>query len=440
MSEASAVSETARREAVRAGSGGWDWVDTTVWTERMLAALENGVTGGKWYSLMDKVYSPRVLEASWQRVRRNRGAAGVDRVSVERFAGQAEHYLEELSEALRTGTYRPQAVRRVEIPKGDGGVRPLGIPTVKDRVVQGALKAVLEPIFEREFRPSSYGFRPGRGCKDALRAVDGALREGFTWVVDADLARYFDSIPQAPLLARVAERVSDGRVLALIESYLGQEVLHGLERWTPTAGTPQGAVLSPLLANLYLHGLDEALEQAGHRLVRYADDFVVLCRTQAEAEAALARVRRWVEANGLRLHPDKTHVGNCLEPGQGFEFLGYRFEGGRRDVRRKSLQALKDRIRQRTRRTRAVALERIVAELNPMLRGWFEYFQHAHRWTFPRIDGFVRRRLRALLRKREKRPGFGRCSHDHRRWPNAFFAGLGLFTLTEAHRLARQSR
>lgn len=440
MSEASAVSETTRREAVRAGSGAWDWVDTTVWTERMLAALENGVTGGKWYSLMDKVYHRRVLEASWQRVRRNRGAAGVDRVSVERFAGQAEHYLEELSEALRTGTYRPQAVRRVEIPKGDGGVRPLGVPTVKDRVVQGALKAVLEPIFEREFRPSSYGFRPGRGCKDALRVVDGALREGFTWVVDADLARYFDSIPQAPLLARVAERVSDGRVLALVESYLGQEVLHGLERWTPTAGTPQGAVLSPLLANLYLHGLDEALEQAGHRLVRYADDFVVLCRTQAEAEAALARVRQWVQVNGLRLHPDKTHVGNCLEPGQGFEFLGYRFEGGRRYVRRKSLQALQDRIRQRTRRTRAVALERIVADLTPMLRGWFQYFQHAHRWTFPRIDGFVRRRLRALLRKREKRPGFGRCSNDHRRWPKAYFAGLGLFTLTEAHRLARQSR
>jgi len=406
----------------------------------MLAALDNGVTGGKWYSLMDKVYSRRALEASWQRVRRNRGAAGVDRVSVERFAGQAEHYLEELSEALCTGSYRPQPVRRVEIPKGDGGVRPLGIPTVKDRVAQGALKAVLEPIFEREFRPSSYGFRPGRGCKDALRAVDGALREGFTWVVDADLARYFDSIPQAPLLERVAERVSDGRVLALVESYLGQEVLHGLERWTPTAGTPQGPVLSPLLANLYLHGLDEALEQAGHRLVRYADDFVVLCRSQTEAEAALAGVRRWVEANGLRLHPDKTHVGNCLEPGQGFEFLGYRFEGGRRTVRRKSLQALKDRIRQRTRRTRAVALEQIIEELNPMLRGWFQYFQHAHRWTFPRLDGFVRRRLRACLRKREKRPGFGRCEQDHRRWPNAFFAGLGLFTLTEAHRLACQSR
>ena len=180
MSEASAVSETAKREAVRASSGGWDWVDTTVWTERMLAALDNGVTGGKWYSLMDKVYNRRVLEASWQRVRRNRGAAGVDRVSVERFAGQAEVYLEELSEALRAGTYRPQPVRRVEIPKTDGGVRPLGIPTVNDRVAQGALKAVLEPIFEREFRPSSYGFRPGRGCKDALRAVDGALREGFT--------------------------------------------------------------------------------------------------------------------------------------------------------------------------------------------------------------------------------------------------------------------
>jgi RNA-directed DNA polymerase len=406
----------------------------------MLAALGNGVKGNKWFSLIDKVYRLRTLEAAWQDVRGNKGAAGVDGQSIERFEAHASDYLYELSEALKEGSYRPEAIKRVEIPKGDGRHRPLGIPTVKDRIVQAAVKRVIEPIFEQAFLPMSHGFRPGRGCKDALREVDELVKAGHTWVVDADLQGYFDSIPHERLLNRVEERISDGKVLKLLQGWLEQDIVKGLERWSPTSGTPQGAIISPLLANLYLHPLDERMQAKGYRMVRYADDSVILCRSEDEAQAALAEMQRWVEENGLRLHPDKTHVGNCTEEGQGFEFLGYRFEAGRRWVRKKSLKALKEKIRAKTRRTRGESLARIIADLNPMLRGWFGYFRHAHRWTFEPIDGFIRRRLRAILRKQSKRPGRGHCHADHCRWPNRFFAEAGLFTLNEAWLLASQSR
>ncbi len=406
----------------------------------MVSALDNGVTGGRWYSLMDKVYAPATLAAAWARVRANRGAAGVDGVSIERFAARSEVYLAELATALRTGTYCPQAVKRVEIPKDDGRTRPLGIPAVKDRIVQTAVKLVIEPIFEAVFQPTSYGFRPGRGGHEALREVDGLLKDGFCVVVDADLAGYFDSIPHEALMARIEERISDGRVLALLRGFLEQDILRGLERWTPTAGTPQGAVISPLLANIYLDALDAHMAALGHRMVRYADDFVVLCQSREEAEAALAQIRAWVLANGLALHADKTQVGDCRQPGQGFEFLGYRFEAGRRWVRRKSLTRLKERIRAKTQRSRGESLARIVADLNPLLRGWFGYFRHAHPYTFEAVDGFVRRRLRALLRWQEKRPGFGRCLADQRRWTKAFFAQAGLFALHTAWLGARHSR
>jgi len=406
----------------------------------MVSALENGVKGGRWYSLMDKVYAPAALSAAWTRVRANGGAAGVDGVSVERFAARSEVYLAELGAALREDRYRPQAVRRVDIPKGDGRTRPLGIPAVKDRIVQTAVKNALEPIFEAAFHPASYGFRPGRGCRDALREVDRYLKEGFTFVVDADLEGYFDSIPHERLMERVAERVSDGRVLALLRGWLGQDVLKGMERWTPTAGTPQGAVISPLLANIYLHPLDERMAALGHRMVRYADDFVVLCESREAADAALAEIRRWAAENGLRLHPDKTQVGDCRQPGQGFDFLGYRFEAGRRWVRKKSLARFKDGIRAKTRRTRGQSLARVVADLNPMLCGGLGYFKHAHPYTFYRADQFVRRRLRALLRKQARRPGSGRTLADHLRWPNAFFAAAGLFALHAAWLTARHSR
>ncbi len=291
----------------------WDWVEASVWTERMLAALGNGVKGGKWFSLIDKVYDRRTLEAAWKRVAANRGAAGIDQVSVKHFKARKDRYLQELEKDLRKGRYRPEPVRRVYIPKGKGQTRPLGIPTVKDRVVQAALKIVLEPIFEREFLPMSFGFRPGLGCKDALRRVDYLIKKGYTWVVDADLKSYFDSIPHEQLLKRVKEKISDGRVISLVESFLNQDIMEGMKRWSPTAGTPQGAVLSPLLANLYLHLFDALMTESGRKVVRYADDFVILCQSKAEAEAILAEVQRWTKANGLTLHPDKTHVGNCLE-------------------------------------------------------------------------------------------------------------------------------
>ena len=311
----------------------WDWVDRTVWTERMLAALGNGVKGNKWFSLIDKVYRQSTLQAAWEQVKVNRGAAGIDRKSIEGFAANAEKYLNELAKDLQEDRYQAQAVRRVDIPKAGGKTRPLGIPTVKDRIVQTAVKRVIEPIFENEFLPTSYGFRPGRGCKDALREVDKHLKEGYTHVVDADLKGYFDSIPHPLLKERIEERISDGRLLELLAGWLRQDIVKGLERWTPTGGTPQGAVISPLLANLYLHPLDERMARLGYRMVRYADDFVILCQSAEQAQRALNEVNVWVNANGLTLHPDKTHVGNCLLEGQGFEFLGYRFEAGKRMVR-----------------------------------------------------------------------------------------------------------
>ena len=411
-----------------------------VWTERMLSALGNGVKGGKWFSLMDKVFAPKTLALAWKKVRANRGAAGVDGQSIERFAAKAELYLAELATALRTGTYRPEAVKRVEIPKGDGKTRPLGIPTVKDRIVQQAVRLVIEPIFEAEFAEGSYGFRPGRGCHNALGEVDRLLKAGDTYVVDADLKSYFDTIPHARLMARVEERISDGRVLDLIRGWLNADILQGLERWTPTGGTPQGAVLSPLLANIYLHPLDVALAERGFHMVRYADDFVILTRTRAEAEEALALVETWVTENGLTLHPTKTHVGDCRQPGQGFEFLGYRFEAGQRFVRKKSLDRLKETIRGKTQRTRGQSLGFVVADLNRTLRGWFGYFKHAHPRTFRMLDQMIRRRLRAVLRKQEKRPALGLCRDDHRRWPTTFFADQGLFALHTAWASARQSR
>jgi RNA-directed DNA polymerase len=406
----------------------------------MLSALDNGVKGGKWYTLVDKVYAPATLAVAWGKVQANHGAAGVDGQSIERFAAKAEPYLAELGAALRDGTYRPQAVRRVDISKGDGRTRPLGIPTVKDRIVQQAVRLTLEPIFEAQFAEGSYGFRPGRGCHDALREVDCLLKEGHSHVVDADLQSYFDTIPHARLMERIEEKVSDGRVLDLIRGWLAADILKGLERWTPVEGSPQGAVISPLLANIYLDPLDRLLAARGYHMVRYADDFVILTRSQAEAEAALALVGGWVAQNGLRLHPEKTRIANCRKKGNGFEFLGYRFERGRRHVRRKSLDRLQETIRHKTRRTRGQSLAVVIADLNRTLRGWFGYFKHAHPSTFIKLDQMIRRRLRAYLRKQAKRPGLGICRADHQRWTNAFFANAGLFALHTAWQTARRSR
>jgi len=438
-SQAPVVPEKATQGAETQGRD-WTWAEAAVWNERMLAALGNGVRGGKWFSLIDKVYRPQTLKAAWHKVKGNAGAAGVDGQSVKQFGWRAESYLAELEQALEAEEYQPEPIKRVEIPKAGGKKRPLGIPAVKDRIVQTALKLVIEPIFECQFEESSYGFRPQRSAKDALREVDELIRQGYTHVVDADLESFFDTIPHAALMRQIEERISDGRVLELIGLFLSQDIIQGMKRWTPTGGTPQGAVVSPLLANIYLHPLDRQMKQQGYRMVRYADDFVVLCRTVQQAQAALEEVKSWVAQNGLRLNADKTHVGDCRQAGQGFEFLGYRFEAGQRWVRPKSFKALRERIRVKTQRTRGDSLAKIIGDLNPMLRGWFHYFKQAHPLVHEMTDGFIRRRLRALLRKQEKRPGRGRCLDDHLRWSNAFFATQGLFTMITARELARQSR
>ena len=439
--EALAVSETAKRDADALGSCVQrKTASASIWTEAMLAALQKGVKGGKWHSLIDKVYRIETLELGWNQVKKNAGAAGVDQISVERFAQRKDDYLEELSQQLKEGSYNPEAVRRVYIPKGGGQERPLGIPAVKDRVVQAALKLVIEPIFEHEFEVGSYGFRPGLGCKDALREVDRHLKEGKSWVVDADLKSYFDTIPHDRLLEKVEKRIADGGIVKLLKVFLKQDIMEDMKRWTPIKGCPQGAVISPLLSNIYLHELDVEMRERGHRMVRYADDYVVLCNSQEETETALSRIRGWVDTNGLSLHPDKIHIGDSRIEGQGFEFLGYRFEGGRRYVRKKSLMVLRDKIRAKTKRTRGQSINQVIESLNPILRGWFGYFKHAGRTVFQNVDGFVRRRLRALLRKQQRRPGQGRCLNDHKQWPNTFFANHGLFMMYEAHGIACQSR
>lgn len=417
--------------------GRWWWTEPVVWTRRMLAALEKGVRGGRWYSLMDKVYRLRTLYRAYERVARNKGAAGVDHVTVKEFTRRLEWNLERLSESLRLGTYRPQAVKRVWIPKpGSRERRPLGIPTVRDRVVQTALRIVPEPIFEQRFAEQSYGFRPGRGCKDALRRVDELLGEGYRYVVDADLKSYFDTIPHERLLSLVGERVSDGVVLQLVASFLEQGILDGMSSWTPEEGTPQGAVISPLLSNIYLDPLDQLMARRGFQMVRYADDFVILCRTRREAERALALVQEWTASAGLRLHPEKTRIADAQE--EGFEFLGYLFRGGRRLVRPKSLKRLRAVLRPKTRRTVGRSLESVITDVNRTLRGWFAYYKHAPAPTFRVLDAWLRGRLRSLLRHR--RGGRGRSrGTDHQRWPNAFFTASGLYSLTAAHALACQS-
>jgi RNA-directed DNA polymerase len=405
----------------------------------MLAALERGVKGGAWFSLIDKVYASGNLRSAFSKVKTNRGAAGCDHQTITMFEARREANLENLSEQLRCGTYRPRPVKRVHIPKpGRRETRPLGIPTVRDRVVQTALGNVIEPIFERDFAEQSYGFRPGRGCKDALRRVDELLKAGDTHVVDADWESYFDTIPHGPLMGRVAGKVADGRVLQLMESFLTQGVMDGLHKWTPQSGSPQGAVISPLLSNVYLDPLDHLMASEGYEMVRYADDVVILCRNVEDAQVALLRVKQWTEEAGLRLHPGKTRVVDANE--EGFDFLGYHFEQDKCWPGWKSLQKFKAAICPKTRRRNGRSLRATIADVNRTTHGWFAYYKHTRRPSvFRTLDGWTRRWLRRILTKRLKKKRHNGLGNAHQRWPNAFFARHGLFSLETAHARARQS-
>jgi RNA-directed DNA polymerase len=403
----------------------------------MLTALEQGVKGDCWFSLMDKVYSERNLRAAFAKAAANEGAPGVDHVTVKQFERDVDLRVERLHEELRTGMYRPQAIRRVNIPKpGSRETRPLGIPTVRDRVVQGAVRHAIEPIFEREFAEHSYGFRPRRGCKDALYRVDRLLSEGYVHVVDVDLKSYFDTIPHDRLMSLVRERIADSKVLTLMESFLKADIMDGLREWTPEAGAPQGAVLSPLLSNIYLNPLDHHMAQEGFEMIRYADDMVILCRTEEEARQALVRIQQWTTDAGLTLHPTKTRLVDART--EGFDFLGYHFRGRLRLPREKSEKKFKDTVRDKTKRNNGHSLTTIVADLNPTLRGWFAYFRHSHWSVFRELDGWIRRRLRSILRKRLGLRGLSR-GRDHQRWPDQFFARQGLYSLKAAHAKACQS-
>jgi len=415
----------------------WSWVERSVWTERMLRRLTQSQEQTVWYSLWDKVWQPANLDQAILEVIGNRGAAGVDGETTEQWKANWTWQREQLGTELQTGQYRPQPARRAWIPKlGSPELRPLGIPAVRDRVVQTALLHVLEPIFEREFAEQSYGFRPGRGCLQALARVEHLLEAGHTWVVDADLKSYFDTIPHEKLLRLVAQRIADGRVLELLERYLKAGVMEHGPSWQPgEQGTPQGAVISPLLANLYLTPLDQQMVQHGVEMVRYADDFVVCARTEADARQALAEIKNWVAEAGLVLHPVKTRIVNAAEKG-GFDFLGYHFEryqngSGKKWPRQKSQAKLRDHLRPKLKRGRSGSIRAIAGEIKPILQGWYGYFKYSLPSALQRVDEWVRERLRHILRRRQKRYGMVH-GRERTEYPIQWFAGQGLFSLKQA--------
>ncbi|MCC5836093.1 MAG: group II intron reverse transcriptase/maturase [Opitutales bacterium] len=423
----------------QAGEALWEkyGAQRTIWSEKMLIALERGLKGRKWFSLIDKVARDGTLLLAWEKVRSNAGGCGVDGITIDRYEKTARKRLLVVKERLLSGEYQPKPVKRVRIPKpGSKETRPLGVPTVEDRVVQQALRMVIEPIFESLFAGHSYGFRPGRSCHDALRRVHGQLVGGQAHVVDIDIKGYFDAIDQKRLMELVRERIADGRVLELLEKFLQAGVLEDGVYTVNEEGTPQGGVISPLLANLYLNELDHLLAKSGHAVTRYADDMVILCGSAEEAELALDRVRNWMTQAQLSLHPEKTRIVDMNQKRASFDFLGYRFlHSGKgkmlRLVRPKSLAKLKESIRGKTRRCNGHSMEVIIQRINPVLRGWFEYFKQAFHTELREVDGWTRMRLRSIYRKRHGKRGRGR-GNDHHKWPNRHFSQLGLFSLKEA--------
>ena len=410
-----------------------------IWSEKMLMALERGVKGGRWFSLNDKIGREETLSLAWEKVETNAGACGVDNITIARFRKDSQTRLLAVKEQLKSRSYEPLPVKRAWIDKAGKGKkkRPLGIPAVKDRIVQQALRMVIEPIFEKRFAQHSYGFRPGRSCHDALRRVEGQLVEGNSHVVDIDIEGYFDAIDQNRLLELVKEEIADKAVLDLIKKFLQAGVVEtdGKIQASET-GTPQGGVISPLLSNLYLDALDHLMESEGYAMTRYADDMVILCRSEQEAHEALAKVREWMTSVGLSLHPEKTRVVDMSLTSAYFDFLGYRFKRGKtgrilRLVAPKSLDKLKEKVRRYTKRCNAYSMEDIIRRINPRLRGWFGYFRQAHTNIHRGLDGWVRMRLRSIYRKRQRKRGRGR-GRDNQRWPNRHFAELGLFSLEEA--------
>jgi group II intron reverse transcriptase/maturase len=390
----------------------------------------------KAHSLIGQVYDPRNLARAWERVKANKGAGGVDGVTVARFSEKREYYLTLLQQKLKDGSYRPRPVRRVEIDKpGTTAKRALGIPTVMDRVCQQAVVQVLEPIFEPTFRDESFGFRPGRSTDMAMRRIWRQLKAGNSWVVDADIADFFGTLSHSTLVDLVAEKVADGKVLRLLWQFLEAGVLRDGQVEPTLTGVPQGGVASPLLSNVYLHVFDEKMAAAGYALTRYGDDWVITCTTRREAERALTRARAVLEGElGLRVHPDKTRI---VQVAQGFEFLGYKIKQGKGRLRyraggpdlyayprQRTIDRFKNRIRHLTVRRNPKTLEGLLDELNPVIRGWGNYFRRAHvRRLFHRLNGWIVRRIWSWRYKRWRNIGWRKLPRSE------LYGELGLVNL-----------
>jgi RNA-directed DNA polymerase len=428
-------------------SGGAPPIDKVRRLQRKLWAAAKQSAERRFHALFDRVHRGDVLWAAWDRVRANRGAAGVDRVTlaaVEEYG--VERMLDELARDLRAGTYRPAPTRRVMIPKADGGQRPLAIPTVRDRVAQQAARMVVEPIFEADFLPVSYGFRPRRSATDAAEVLRREFIGGRRWVVEFDIRDFFGSIDHERLLELVEARVSDRRVVKLVGLWLHAGVMEDGQVRASVAGTPQGGVISPLLANIYLHAFDQAVAAAGvGELVRYADDGVLLCRTREQAEAALGLVEDVLGGLGLRLHPGKTRIVDLDQGREGFDFLGWHFRArmsGRlweqkRIVRyylhrwpsARAMNALRAKIKDRTGRNRVGVrdIRVIIAELNPILRGWGGYFRTGNSGgKFVQLDRYVAWRLKRLLIKKR---GRNLRADQAQQWTSGWLHQQGLYRL-----------
>ena len=415
----------------------WRWVEQSVWTLPMLKRLEEGGKGKLWFTLNDKVKRGSTLEKAFKMVKAKGGSAGCDHQKASHFGKQLDAEIKRIQNQLDKRTYRPQAVKRVWIDKpGSSEKRPLGIPTVRDRVIQTAVKLVIEPILENEFLNCSYGFRPGRGAKQALGEIKSLLTQGYTWVVDADIQKFFDQIPHDLLMQDVRKYIADRCLLDILESFLKQEVKDGDKIFPSTSGTPQGGVISPLLANLYLHPLDVQMTKAGFRIIRYADDFIVMCKTEEEAKQALDLASKVIKERGLTLHPEKSSIRDETKEGEegGFDFLGYHFQQGNRRPSAKAFKSIKDTIRKKSRRRNRNGMKVIIPDLNKTLRGWYEYFKHGRGWSvFGTLDCMVRRRLRGVLRSQNKLRGSSHGGVDNLRWRNKYFQALGLFSLETAY-------
>lgn len=377
----------------------------------------------KWYSLIDKIWSFDNLEHAFSKVKENSGAAGVDRVSIGQFEKQRQQKLLEIQRVLRSKRYEAIPVRRVEIPKPNGGFRPLGIPTVRDRVVQQAALNILGPIFEDKFLDCSYGFRNGRNTHQAIAKVEQYRSEGCEWVVEADIESFFDAVDHELLIDQVAEEISDGSVLRLVRSWLEAGAFKGMKLIETKVGTPQGGVISPLLANVYLHPFDVQMIALGFKLVRYADDFVVMCESEEEADRAIEAIKQILSELKLNVNAYKTGIVQ-LSKTEGFVFLGFKIFREHKVPGEKAVKGFKNRIRVITRRQQPFNIEEVVQRLNPVIRGWGNYFKIANvNWQYKGLDSWIRMRLRSFIERKKS-------YEANRRLTNQYFSELELCTLS----------